>query len=178
MEAWRLLLLATPHIAHQVSYTIHIYNCLSLSCSVVEPNYFLRFWMKNYVSGSDFWQVPVPVPAPYLDHKKQIFQQKFWQKILPFYIVLHHCVRIFSLNPRRIHSGQKDKEKEEYELLCGVICCKQPPSPPPPPPTLCSISPAHDCVYQVRRTRESPPSHTPIPMVNSEAAAAEIEDGL
>jgi hypothetical protein len=22
--------------------------------------------------------VPVPVPAPYLDHKKQIFQEKFW----------------------------------------------------------------------------------------------------
>jgi hypothetical protein len=22
--------------------------------------------------------VPVPVPAPYLDHKKQIFQKKFW----------------------------------------------------------------------------------------------------
>jgi hypothetical protein len=22
--------------------------------------------------------VPVPVPAPYLDHKKQIFQNKFW----------------------------------------------------------------------------------------------------
>ncbi len=23
--------------------------------------------------------VPVPVPAPYLDHKKQIFQKKFWK---------------------------------------------------------------------------------------------------
>jgi hypothetical protein len=22
--------------------------------------------------------VPVPVPAPYLDHKKRIFQKKFW----------------------------------------------------------------------------------------------------
>ena len=22
--------------------------------------------------------VPVPVPGPYLDHKKQIFQKKFW----------------------------------------------------------------------------------------------------
>jgi hypothetical protein len=22
--------------------------------------------------------VPVPVPAPYLDHKKQIFHEKFW----------------------------------------------------------------------------------------------------
>jgi hypothetical protein len=22
--------------------------------------------------------VPVPIPDPYLDHKKQIFQKKFW----------------------------------------------------------------------------------------------------
>ncbi len=28
--------------------------------------------------------VPVPVPAPYLDHKKQIFQKKFW---IFFYLV-------------------------------------------------------------------------------------------
>jgi hypothetical protein len=27
-----------------------------------------------YGSGSDFWQVPVPVPAPYLDHKKQFLK--------------------------------------------------------------------------------------------------------
>ncbi len=58
-------------------------------------NYFLRFrfrflLLKSY--GSDFWNsygsgsgsyfwkvtVPVPVPSPYLDHKKQIFQEKFW----------------------------------------------------------------------------------------------------
>jgi hypothetical protein len=47
-------------------------------------------------SGSDFFTVmvpvptfeilTVPVPAPYLDHKKQIFQKKFLEKILPFYI--------------------------------------------------------------------------------------------
>jgi len=32
-------------------------------------------------SGSYFRKVtgPVPVPAPYLDSKKQIFQQKFWK---------------------------------------------------------------------------------------------------
>ncbi len=68
-------------------------------------NYFLRFrfrfWLlKSYGSGSgsgsNFWNsydscsgsgcylwkvtvpVPVPVPAPYLDHEKQIFQNKFW----------------------------------------------------------------------------------------------------
>ena len=27
--------------------------------------------------------VPVPVPAPYLDHKKQIFQEKFLEFFLP-----------------------------------------------------------------------------------------------
>jgi hypothetical protein len=38
----------------------------------------------------------------------------------------------FSSNPRRIHSGQKDKEKEEYGLLCVAICCEQPPHLSPP----------------------------------------------
>ena len=31
--------------------------------------------------------VPVPVPAPYLDHKKQIFQKKFWNFFFTFYSV-------------------------------------------------------------------------------------------
>ena len=61
-------------------------------------------WNRNYLfRGSDFWKVlvpvpvptfeklvpvpvptfekvtvPVPVPAPYLDHKKQIFKKKIW----------------------------------------------------------------------------------------------------
>jgi hypothetical protein len=40
-------------------------------------------FQKSYGSGSDSGSyfrkvtVPVPVPAPYLDHKKQIFQKKF-----------------------------------------------------------------------------------------------------
>jgi hypothetical protein len=48
----------------------------------------------------------------------------------------------FLSNPRWIHSGQKDKEKEEYKLLWAVICHKQPllslfsPPPSPFPPTL------------------------------------------
>ncbi len=38
------------------------------------------FW-KSYGSGSYFWKitVPVPVPAPYLAHKKLIFQEYFWK---------------------------------------------------------------------------------------------------
>ncbi len=35
----------------------------------------------------------------------------------PTVIVLHSYGRNFLSNPRRIHSGQKDKEKEEYGLL-------------------------------------------------------------
>ncbi len=56
-------------------------------------NYFLRFrfqLLKSFGSGSDFWKsygsgsgsyfwkVTVPVPAPYSDHKKQIFREYFW----------------------------------------------------------------------------------------------------
>jgi hypothetical protein len=55
----------------------------------------------NYGSGSDFLtsygsgstsqkvtvpMVPVPVPAPYLDHKKQIFK-KFFEIFFTFYLV-------------------------------------------------------------------------------------------
>jgi hypothetical protein len=44
-----------------------------------------------YGFGSDFRHVTSPVqvsaPAPYLDLKKHSFQQKFWEKILPVYIV-------------------------------------------------------------------------------------------
>jgi hypothetical protein len=66
-------------------------------------------------------------------------------------VVLHHYVQIlnFSSNPRRIHSGQKDKEKEEHEWLYVVISDEQPfPFPHPPPSTLHGISPACGCVYQ------------------------------
>jgi hypothetical protein len=42
-------------------------------------------------SGSDFFQVTVPVPAPvlasYLDHKKHSFQKFVLEKFLPFYIL-------------------------------------------------------------------------------------------
>jgi hypothetical protein len=38
--------------------------------------------------------------------------------------VLHSLYEFFH-NPRRIRSGQKDKEKEEYGLLCAVTCCEQ-----------------------------------------------------
>jgi hypothetical protein len=39
--------------------------------------------LKSYGSGSDFWQftVPVPVAAPDLDHKKQIFQKNLGKNL-------------------------------------------------------------------------------------------------
>ncbi len=85
------------------------YGSVSASESLLwNRNYFLRFrfrflllksfgsgsgsdFLKSYGSGSGsyFWKVtvPVPVPAPYLDHKKQILQEYFWIFVLPFYIV-------------------------------------------------------------------------------------------
>ncbi len=50
----------------------------------------------------------------------------------------------FLSNPRRIHSGQKEYEKEGHELLRAVICCKPPHSPPLspclPPPHCASVA--------------------------------------
>ncbi len=49
--------------------------------------------------------------------------------------VLHCYVRNFFIEPRQIHSGKKDKEKEEYGLLSAVIYFMPPLSPlqlPPP----------------------------------------------
>jgi hypothetical protein len=69
----------------------------------------------------------------------------------------------FLSNPRRIHSGQKDKEKEEYEPLNVVNCCKQPPSspsPPAPPPALrTSFTYLWLCYQEQRDEGEPPPSH-------------------
>jgi hypothetical protein len=77
-----------------------------IGASVVEPYLFftvpfpsfekLWFWfqfqlLKSYGSGSGsyFRKVPVPilVPAPYLDHKTQIFQKITLDSFLPFYLV-------------------------------------------------------------------------------------------
>jgi hypothetical protein len=65
------------------------------------------------------------------------------------YNVLHCYVRNLS-NPNRIHSGQKDKEKEGYELLWAVICCKPPLSPSPtfPPPHIARLSHSLRPCYQ------------------------------
>jgi hypothetical protein len=54
--------------------------------SIVEQYHFLRFQfilLKSYSSGSDFWQVPVPIPVPYLDNEKQ-FSKILLEKILLF----------------------------------------------------------------------------------------------
>ncbi len=88
------------------SNTVVIYNLASQKLKNLQRpyrksvlwnrNYFLQFQfrfrlLKSYGSGSDFWKsyssgsgsyfwkvtVPVPVPTPYLFHKKQIFLKKF-----------------------------------------------------------------------------------------------------
>jgi hypothetical protein len=64
----------------------------------------------------------------------------------------------FLSNPRWINSRQKDKEKEEYGLLC-VICCEQPPISPSPSCAPFRLPAA--MFIRIRRTRESPPPHTP-----------------
>jgi hypothetical protein len=88
------------------------------------------------------------------------------------------CVNFLS-NPRRIHSGQKDKEKEECELLCAVICCKQPLLSPPPPHSARHLTCLWLYLSGLEGQGRAPPPHPyPTVMVKSEAAAAEIEDGL
>jgi hypothetical protein len=49
-------------------------------------------FLKSYGSGSFFLKVTVtvPVPAPYLDHKKLIFQ-KYLENFLSFYIPVVSC---------------------------------------------------------------------------------------
>jgi hypothetical protein len=70
-------------------------KCLLWRAVLRNRNYFVRFRFRfrlltSYGSGSDFWQVTVPVtfpvPAPCLDHQNTV-STIFFYKILPFYIV-------------------------------------------------------------------------------------------
>jgi hypothetical protein len=96
------------------------------------PRFFLE-WSSNFV-GSESWQIQsvkllknivsnrTQHPPPPLSHTLSVY-------------TCSALIRAkFLSNPRRIHSGQKDEEKEECELLWAVICSKPPFSPPPPPP--------------------------------------------
>ncbi len=61
--------------------------CFHFHAVLWNRNYFLRFryrfrLLKSYGSSSDFWQVKVPVPAPYLDHNKHIFQKSLKKSCL------------------------------------------------------------------------------------------------
>jgi hypothetical protein len=91
-------------------------------CSPVlwNRNYFLQFRFRFLLfksfgsgSGSDFWKsygsgsgsyfwkvtvpVPVPVPALYLDHKKQIFQEYFWNVFCLFTGNLFYKEKVYKL---------------------------------------------------------------------------------
>jgi hypothetical protein len=89
------------------------------------------------------------------------------------------CANFLS-NPRRIHSGQKDKEKEEYELLCVVICCKQPllsPLPPFPPHVARLLHPTVAVLSGLEGQGGAPPT-PPSHLGQFSTASLDIEDGL
>jgi hypothetical protein len=55
------------------------------------------------------------------------------QTVIYSIVIVRRCLeRNFLSNPRRIHSGKEDKEKEEQGLPGALICCS-PASPPSPP---------------------------------------------
>ncbi len=87
----------------------------------------------------------------------------------------------FLSNPRRIHSGQKDKEKEEYGLLWAVICFMSPLSPLPPStsplPTL-RAPPAATLSGLAGGGRPPPPPHPHEDYGQILATSPKIEDGL
>jgi hypothetical protein len=61
---------------------------------------------------------------------------------------------------------------------CVATCYEQPPSPPHPPSHLAHHFTCLQLCLSGLEGKGEPPPHTPSPMVNSEAAAADIEDGL
>jgi hypothetical protein len=87
--------------------------------------------------------------------------------------------KFFHRTPAGYTAVRKTRRKRNmscYVLLSAVSNPLLLLATPPPP-----CAPFHLPVavfIRIRRTRESPPPHTLTPMVNSEAAAAEIEDGL
>ncbi len=76
------------------------------------------------------------------------FGKECFFKYLKLFVTLYsYCTakcRIFSSNPRRTHSGKKDKEKGECGLP-GAVICPMPPllSPLPPTPRICCTACGH-----------------------------------
>ncbi len=89
------------------------------------------------------------------------------------------CTTMYKLfiKPRRIHSGQKDKEKEGYGWLYVVISDEQPFPSPHSPHLARHFTRLRLCFSGLVGQGRAPPPH-PYPMVNSEAGETEIEDGL
>ncbi len=87
------------------------------------------------------------------------------------------------IEPRRLHSGQKDKEKEGYELLWAVICCMSPLSLSPhlpPSPQCASVAPPAAMLSGLEGWgRAPPPPHTPPEDYGQILATTpKIKDGL
>ncbi len=122
--------------------------------------------------------------------------QKYWQKFtelgltkghgwfLTFFgttIVLHSYVQIFYRTPAGYTTDRKTRRKRNMGC-CVLLSVVSSPPPSPRPPPLHPCTPFHLPVamfIRIRRTEESPPPpFTAYPIDSSEAAAADIEDGL
>ena len=142
------------------------------------------FWVRDFCQHESFVGVRFMLTQEFLLSIISFISNSRKGKIMAFWLSalcklrfrLHILLRIlqylcsarphakFLSNARRIHSGQKDKEKEEYGLLWAVICCMSPLPPPPPSllPTLRVCRTACSHVIRIRGLSESPPPpHTP-----------------
>jgi hypothetical protein len=85
LTSWRQTIVCTS------MYLCYPQRCGTVTIFTAPVPTFEKLWFRfrlfeSYGSGSYFWKVVVPVPAPYLDHKKLIFQKNVGI-FLPFYIV-------------------------------------------------------------------------------------------
>jgi len=78
---------------------------------------------------------------------------------------VRHCWKQnFLSNPRRIHSGKEDEEKEEQGLLGAPICFSPAPPPPSPPPHCASVAPPGAALSGLAERRLLPLPTAPPPL--------------
>ncbi len=97
-----------------------------------------NFW-KSYGSGSGFgyyfWKVtvPVPVPAPYLDHKKQSFLNKFWNIFAFLLSKLFYKGKVYKFQQIFVKCEWKKFEMKEIKYIILYLV-------PVPEPLLITVS--------------------------------------
>jgi hypothetical protein len=113
-------------------------------------------------SANIFYQPPPSLPRHRERWKRRKRHWKQVERVSPG--VLHGHVRNFLSNPHRIHSGQKDKGKEEGGLH-GLLSASYHPSPPPftfPPPRTAHLSHRLRPRYHGWLVEgDPPPTHSP-----------------